>query len=127
VASWAHGTSGLADTCAPSKDPGVVSGTPYLRELLDAGFAVVATDYEGLGTPGLHPYLVGESEGRSVLDAARAAAALPDAGASSNVIVYGHSQGGHAVLFAGELAPSYAPDLNLLGVAAGAPPRPTSS
>ena len=47
-----------------------------MKQLVDAGYVVAATDYEGLGTPGVHPYLVGESEGRSVLDAARAARAL---------------------------------------------------
>jgi alpha-beta hydrolase superfamily lysophospholipase len=92
-----------------------------VQTLLDAGYVIAATDYEGIGTPGLHPFLVGESEGRSVLDAARAARGLKAASASSKVLVFGHSQGGHAALFAGELAASYAPDLRLLGVAAGGP------
>src|SRR6185503_18627229 len=118
VIAWAHGTTGGADQCAPSKrGPG---GAPYQQDLLDAGYLIAATDYEGLGTPGPHPYLVGGSEGRGVLDAARAAAHL-DADASSKVLLWGHSQGGHAALFAGQLAPSYAPDLHVVGVIGGAP------
>src|SRR5205823_5163003 len=80
-----------------------------------------ATDYEGLGTPGRHPYLVGESEGRGVLDAARAAGELDATRANDTVVVAGHSQGGQAALFAGEIAPVYAPDLDVRGVAALAP------
>ncbi len=118
VITWAHGTVGVADACAPSRT-GV--GVPGLERLLAAGYVVAATDYEGLGTPGVHPYLVGESEGRSVLDAARAAARIDEAGAADQVVAFGHSQGGHAVLFAGALAPDYAPELDLLGVAASAP------
>ena len=134
VVTWAHGTSGLADLCAPSKQPDIATGAastsspagygtvmPYVQTFLDAGYVVAATDYEGLGTPGLHPFGVGESEGRSVLDAARAARRLKAASAASKVLVLGHSQGGHAALFAGELAASYAPDLHVLGVVAEAP------
>jgi alpha-beta hydrolase superfamily lysophospholipase len=118
VVSWAHGTVGVADACAPSRTGDQVPG---LAELLGAGYVVAATDYEGLGTPGTHPYLVGDSEGRSVLDAARAAARVEGAGAGDQVVVAGHSQGGHAVLFAGMLADDYAPELDLLGVVASAP------
>ncbi len=118
VLSWAHGTVGVADDCAPSRT-GV--RVPELARLLEAGFVVAATDYEGLGTPGVHPYLVGASAGRSVLDAARAAARIEGTGAGSEVVALGHSQGGHAALFAGILAPDHAPDLDLLGVVASAP------
>ena len=118
VVSWAHGTVGVADQCAPSRTGAQVPG---LAQLLDAGYVVAATDYEGLGTPGAHPYLVGDSEGRSVLDAARAAARIDGAGAGGRVVAAGHSQGGHAVLFAGALADDYAPELDLLGVVASAP------
>ena len=121
VVSWAHGTHGLADACAPSRAIDVAYRIPGVRDFLKAGYVVVATDYEGLGTPGEHPYLVGASEARGVLDLARAALQLPRANASANVLVYGHSQGGQAALFAGELAPSYAPELHVLGVAAVAP------
>ena len=118
VVSWGHGTVGLADDCAPSR-AGVL--VPGLAELLDAGYVVAATDYEGLGTPGPHPYLVGVSAGRSLLDAARAAGRIEDAGAGDRVVVAGHSQGGHAALFAGQLASGYAPELDLLGVVGSAP------
>jgi acetyl esterase/lipase len=82
---------------------------------------VVATDYPGLGTPGIHPYLIGISEARAVLDSVRAARNLPHTGASNRFAVWGHSQGGHAALYTGELAASYAPELKLVGVAAAAP------
>ena len=118
VVSWAHGTVGVADGCAPSRTGDDV---PALRQLIDAGYVVAATDYEGLGTPGTHPYLVGESEGRSVLDAARAASRIDAAGAGNRVVVAGHSQGGHAVLFAGGMVEDYAAELDLLGVVASAP------
>lgn len=121
VVSWAHGTHGLADSCAPSRAIDVTYRIPGVRDFLKSGYVVAATDYEGLGTPGEHPYLVGPSEGRGVLDIARAAQQLPSADASANVLVYGHSQGGQAALFAGELAPSYAPELHVLGVTAVAP------
>ena len=120
IVSWAHGTTGLADQCAPSKSPFAAFELPWIDDLLAAGYVVAATDYQGLGTPGVHPYLVGESEGRAVLDAARAARHLPT-GAGKRVLIAGHSQGGHAALFAGEIAHEYAPELRVLGVAAGAP------
>ncbi|MGH2417137.1 MAG: alpha/beta fold hydrolase [Candidatus Limnocylindria bacterium] len=85
------------------------------------GFIVVATDYEGLGTPGLHPYFVGESEGRAVLDAARAARGFICPDKDDTVALAGHSQGGHAALFAAELAPTYAEDLPVVGTVAVAP------
>jgi pimeloyl-ACP methyl ester carboxylesterase len=121
VVTWAHGTTGLGDQCAPSKHDDAATSLPFVKQMVDAGDVVAATDYEGLGTPGVHPYLVGESEGRSVLDAARAARALKSTNASDRVLVAGHSQGGQAALFAGELASSYSPELDVLGVAAAAP------
>jgi acetyl esterase/lipase len=82
---------------------------------------VTATDYPGLGTPEVHPYLVGISEGRAVLDSVRAARQIPGADAGLVFAVWGHSQGGHAALFAGLLAQQYAPELQLAGVAVAAP------
>ncbi len=131
VVAWAHPTTGVAPGCAPSLlgrhffegTLGVPGGRiPGLSELLAAGFAVTATDYPGLGTPGPHPYLVGESEGRAVLDSVRAARRLAEVGASRRFAVWGNSQGGQAALFAGQLAAAYAPELSLVGVAAAAPP-----
>jgi alpha-beta hydrolase superfamily lysophospholipase len=121
VLSWAHGTTGLADQCAPSRGADAATEVPFVGDLLARGYVVTAPDYEGLGTPGPHPYLVGPSEGRSVLDAARAARGVEAAGAGRTVVVAGHSQGGQAAVFAGELAPRYAPDLDVRGVAALAP------
>jgi alpha-beta hydrolase superfamily lysophospholipase len=121
VVTWAHGTTGLADQCAPSKSANAAKALPYVDDMVKAGYVVAATDYEGLGTPGVHPYLVGESEGRGVLDAARAAKDLAATDAGDHVLVLGHSQGGQSALFAGELASSYAPELEVLGVVAAAP------
>ena len=92
-----------------------------LQEFLAKGWVVVATDYQGLGTDGPHPYLVGSSEAHGVIDIVRAAAAIGDAHASNRYFVFGHSQGGQAVLFAGQLQPTYGNGLTLLGVAAAAP------
>jgi pimeloyl-ACP methyl ester carboxylesterase len=119
IVSWAHGTTGVASGCAPS-----VTGTstvPDLASHIRNRQIVVASDYRGLGAPGQHPYLVGVSEAQDVLDAARAARSLLAGAASNAVAVLGFSQGGQAALFAGEVAPSYAPELFLAGVAAVAP------
>jgi pimeloyl-ACP methyl ester carboxylesterase len=116
--SWAHGTTGIADQCAPSRGAG--SAPALLERWLKAGYAVVRTDYVGLGTPGDHPYLIGRPEGYSVLDAARAARKL-DKRIGKRVVISGHSQGGQAALFAASLAPSYTSELKLRGTVAFAP------
>ncbi len=121
IVAWAHPTTGVAENCAPSLRRDFFESIPHLTALVALDAVVVATDYPGLGTPGPHPYLVGVSEGRAVLDAVRAAREVPEAGAGRRYVVWGHSQGGHAALFAGELAPTYAPELELSGVAAIAP------
>jgi len=127
IIAWAHGTSGFAAQCAPSlfTDTGGGSG-PYLIPGLDrylkAGYVIAAADYQGLGVAdGVHPYLLGASEGMAVLDATRAARQLAGLRTSGTVIIYGHSQGGHAALFAAQMAPSYAPELHVIGVVAAAP------
>ncbi|HZA77422.1 MAG TPA: lipase family protein [Acidimicrobiales bacterium] len=116
----AHGTTGIADECAPSKDPAATE-LALIGPFVDDGYLVVLSDYEGLGTPGRHPYLVGESEGRGVLDAALAARELPDAEAGDGLSIFGYSQGGHGALWAGQLAAEWAPDFELVGTVAGAP------
>jgi len=121
VVSWAHPTTGIEDPCAPSRSPKPYDDVQGLVEFLDLGWVVVATDYQGLGTDGMHPYLVGASEAQGTIDIVRAARNMNEAGASSNYFVFGHSQGGQAALFAGQMAASYAPELQLLGVAAAAP------
>lgn len=120
IVAWAHGTTGIADICSPSRIG--VGALGRLQELVAQGYIVTATDYEGLGTDGLHPYLVGISEGRSVLDSIRAAMALPEAHPGQQAVVIGLSQGGHATLWAAQLAPSYAPELPVLGAFAASPP-----
>ena len=127
VITWDHGTTGIADVCAPSRDTAdnpAHAYDAYIYPLLDswlkAGYAVVRTDYEGLGTPGVHPYLIGSSEARSTLDIVRAARQL-DPQLSANVIIAGHSQGGQAALFAAALAPTWTPELHVHGTVAFAP------
>ena len=127
VITWAHGTTGVADACAPSRDfqgSPANTGETYingdLNAWLRAGYAVLRTDYEGLGTPGKHPYLIGTSEGRSVLDIVAAARQL-DPNISKRYLISGHSQGGQAALFAAGLASSWQPKLKLRGTVAFAP------
>ena len=121
IIAWAHPTSGVMPPCAPSLMPDVGGMMWNLPNMIAQGYIVVATDYPGLGTDGIHPYLIGESEARSVLDSVRAAREMPNTGASNRFAVWGHSQGGHAALYTGEVAARYAPDLRLVGVAAAAP------
>jgi dienelactone hydrolase len=124
VITYAHGTTGSADACAPTRGYDANSLTSYayplIRRWLKAGYAVVRTDYDGLGTPGLHGYLTGATEGRSVLDAVRAARAY-EPRLSKRYVISGHSQGGHAALFAASLAPKWARGLRLRGTVAFAP------
>ncbi|MDN3497009.1 alpha/beta fold hydrolase [Planococcus sp. APC 4015] len=121
ILSWAHPTTGAAKQCAPSYGFDPYVGIEGLRFLLDRGYAVVATDYVGMGTDGPDSYLVGVTGGNAVLDAARAARAIPQAQATDRVVLWGHSQGGAAVLFAAERAADYAPELQIEAVAAAAP------
>lgn len=119
VMDWAHGTTGMADICAPSLD--AATALPAVNTFLDKGWVVTGTDYEGLGTPGLHPYIVGDSEARGVIDIVRAAR-NDNPQISADYLVWGHSQGGHAAMFSLHDADSWAPELHLVGVVAGAPP-----
>ena len=122
VIAWAHGLIGIAQRCAPSTGMTNFTMIPALQDAIHRGYSVVAPDYPGLGSPMVHPVLVGRSEGSSVLDAVRAARAIPRANAGSRFALWGESQGGHAVLWAGQMAAAYAPDLQLVGVAAIVPP-----
>lgn len=121
VIAWAHPTTGVISRCAPSLASGFFGSVQGLGEMLRRGFVVAATDYPGLGTPEVHPYLVGESEARAVIDSVRAARGLAGTNAGDRFAVWGHSQGGQAALFTGLIAARYAPDLKLVGVAAAAP------
>jgi pimeloyl-ACP methyl ester carboxylesterase len=126
IISYAAGTQGLGDQCAPSKN--LATGQEYeglfIAGLLARGYAVVVTDYEGLGTPGLHTYVNRKAEAYAVLDAIRAAQRLPEANLpdAGPVAIAGYSQGGGASAAAAELQPSYAPELKLKGAYAGAVP-----
>jgi acetyl esterase/lipase len=123
IVVWAHPTSGVMPECAPSRRSG--PGYPWiagLDPLLAAGFVITAPDYAGLGTHGVHPYLVGASEARAVVDSARAARSIGAAHAGNRYIVWGHSQGAHAALWSAMLPATYAPEVTLVGVAAAAPP-----
>jgi acetyl esterase/lipase len=121
IVAWAHPTSGIVPRCAPSLAIFLFQQIQGLRSFVRDGYVVAATDYPGLGTAGPHPYLVGISEARAVIDSVRVAAGLPGAGGGKKFVVWGHSQGGHAALFTGLIAKTYAPELDLLGVAAAAP------
>jgi hypothetical protein len=120
VVTWGHGTNGMADQCAPSLDP--AQAVPLQNQLLDRGWVVTASDYQGEGTPGLLPYLVGVVAARNTIDIVRAAGHLAAAHTSKNYVVWGHSEGGQTAMFGLDIGNSYAPDLDLKGVVAGAPP-----
>lgn len=126
IIGYAVGTHGLGDQCAPSvsMSQGTEAELALVSLFLLKGFAVAITDYEGLGTPGEHTYMVGISQGHAVLDSIRAATRVPGAGLSDRapVAVMGYSQGGASAAWAAQLQPSYAPELRLKGVAAGGVP-----
>jgi hypothetical protein len=118
VVAWAHGTTGIADVCAPSWRGQTKRDAAYLDAWLSNGFAVVATDYEGLGTPGVHSYLLWRPEGYAILDAVRAALQRHPRQLANQVIVVGQSQGSGAAIGATFLAPTYAPALHVRGTVA---------
>lgn len=133
---YGPGTQGQGDQCAPSRQFNQgIHWRPYLdlafnyeelfvSTMVARGFAIVMTDYQGLGTPGLHTYVNRVAQGNAMLDAARAAKRLPDTSLNPNgpVAFWGYSQGGGAAASAAELASQYAPELKVVGTYAGAPP-----
>ncbi|MGQ4598998.1 lipase family protein [Nocardia sp. R6R-6] len=135
LVSYAVGTKGQGDQCAPSKllaqfvqyqppfDVIVEYDVLAIYSLLARGMSVMVTDYHGLGTPAVHDYLNRKAQAHAVLDAARAALQLPGTSLAANapVILYGYSQGGMASAGAAELQPSYAPELNVRGAYVGGP------
>jgi len=120
VVAWGHPTTGIAPRCAPSVGIDPFDLVEGFADLIARGYAVAYTDYAGMGMPGESAYLIGSTEGRNVLDSVRAAQRL-DLGASDRVALWGHSQGGQAVLFAAQLAADYAPELEVDAVAVAAP------
>ena len=121
VLAWAHGTTGIADVCAPSWTPRSERDAKYLNIWLQQGYAIVATDYQGLGTPGPHPYLAVRPAAYSVLDSVRAVVrSVPDI--ANRIVIIGQSQGGGAAFATAGIAPDYAPELIVRGgVATGVP------
>lgn len=119
--AWAHGTLGISDACAPSWTGFRDRDASYINRWLEQGYAVVATDYQGLGGPGPHPYSQWQAEGRSVLDSIRAAFQARPALLSGEAFLAGQSQGGGAALGAATLSGDYAPELAILGAVITAP------
>jgi hypothetical protein len=130
VVSYGHPTDGMANLCAPSLDPSTdVMNVSTVNGLLDRGWEVTSTDYQGEGnqnlaptSSGLQPHGVNLPEAHNIIDIVRAASGVPHADPGSNYAVWGYSQGGGAATFSLEIAASYAPELHLRGVVTTAPP-----
>jgi pimeloyl-ACP methyl ester carboxylesterase len=120
VVTWGHGTNGMADMCAPSLSP--ENDVPLANALLDKGWLLASSDYQGEGTPGVLPYIAGDSAARNTIDIVRAAKKLPNVNVSDDYVVWGHSEGGQTAMYGLHIGPTYAPELRLKGVVAGAPP-----
>src|SRR5262249_32731370 len=121
VIAWQHATTGLLQKCMPSLLSFSSKGIPERDRIVKAGWVVVATDYSFAEKGGPHPYLIGEAEARAALDSVRAAGQISELTLDQRVVVWGYSQGGHAALWTGIIAPRYAPELEVRGVAAIAP------
>jgi len=120
IVSWAHGTTGSAPQCAPSRSDEADYEQIWLDAWVAHGYAVVQTDYEGEGVPGVHPYFVGGAAAHDVTDIVRAARALVPA-LGRRWWVFGHSEGGSAAIFTAAVGPRWAPELHLMGAVALAP------
>jgi pimeloyl-ACP methyl ester carboxylesterase len=120
IISWAHGTTGNAPQCAPSRFTKQNNEQRFLEQWIAAGFAIAQTDYEGESTPGLHPYFSGTAGARDTIDIVRAARqAYPQIG--GRWFVMGHSEGGTVALFTAADAQAWGPGMQLLGAVAYAP------
>lgn len=142
IVTWTHGTTGIGDAACPSAQPDparelslyftpdscqqIDFGVPGLQGYIDAGYVVVATDYQGLGSPGRHQYLINRSNARDGIYIAHAARALP-VGAGKKVLCVGWSQGGGTAAGMAELPDSDFGDLVLLGTACMSPGVPVLS
>lgn len=127
IVIWATGTYGFQDSCAPSRN-GLYrvnnlrySRVPGIDQLLASGYVVVLSDYQGGGTPGATEYLQGDGQAMASLDLARAARNLPFTNAGTQIGVYGFSQGGQTALWTAHVAPEYAPEFDIVGIAPIAP------
>lgn len=144
VMSWAHGTTGTAQSCGPSQvvnpaeplneyflpsgDSWTDYGVPAIAEFIEAGYVVVATDYQGQGGGGTHEYQMAETQARDAIDAIRAVGAMKETGAGRKAIIYGWSQGASAAIAAAS-NPDYLErkgtafdGIELVGAVAMAPP-----
>jgi pimeloyl-ACP methyl ester carboxylesterase len=121
VIAWEHPTTGLLQKCMPSLLSAPTAGIPGRDRIVMDGWVVVETDYSFAEKGGPHPYLIGEGEARAALDSVRAARQMTELMLDKRMVVWGYSQGGHAALWAGIVGPRYAPELEILGVAAIAP------
>jgi alpha-beta hydrolase superfamily lysophospholipase len=122
IVAWTHGTVGQGDACAPSRTADPTSQlTQFLPNMIQLGWALVATDYTGLGTPGVQAFLLKDQEVRDTVNSVRALQQIPNSDVGSRYAVFGHSQGGHTALWTGHLSKEFAPELDLLAVAAAAP------
>nr|WP_227590372.1 lipase family protein [Corynebacterium glyciniphilum] len=132
---YSPGTRGSGDICAPSRSSyqlfGVDTGNgavnlnyeyPFHAAASALGMNVVVVDLIGLGTPGQHTYVNNPEQGQATLDAARAGLSQLGLPSDSPVGFFGYSQGGGSAASAAEMASSYAPELNVKGTFAGAPP-----
>ncbi len=105
VVAWAHGTLGMGPQCAPSRSMNPLGDmTGWIEQMMSLGWAVAATDYTGLGTPGDEQYLVAQAEVSDVVNSVRALQQFPGADVGDDYVVWGHSQGGHTSLWSGHLA-----------------------
>ncbi|MEI2716565.1 MAG: alpha/beta fold hydrolase [Candidatus Nanopelagicales bacterium] len=127
LVAFAHGTTGVGRSCGMSQAPftNETAGNEYWRTLMSpmvgAGYAVVATDYEGMGAPGTYTYLL-RKQSYDVLDSLRAALEFrPQMLDSGSLGVLGHSEGGFVALTTADMAPDYAPELAIRGSIAQAP------
>ena len=139
VMSWAHGTTGIGDAGCPSAQPDpareltlyfapgsttqIDYGIPGLQTFIDEDWVVVATDYQGLGTPGIHQYTVNRT---NAIDAVKIVSAAREmqVGAGSRFGVIGWSQGGGTTAATVELDASDYGDLEIVGAAAMSPGVP---
>ncbi len=121
IIAWAHPTTGIVPRCAPSLAIFIFQQIAAADSCSIAALRLPQPIIPVSARPGPHPYLVGDSEARAVIDSVRLARSFPGVGNGNRYAVWGHSQGGQASLFTGLISKSYAPELRLVGVAAAAP------
>lgn len=120
VVAFGHGTLGIDEPCGPSLSATLLGLTDWVVKLTELGFAVALADFQGLGSPGIHPYLDSRTAGLNMIDSVRALQrTFPDV--SDRWAALGGSQGGGAAWAVGEQAGTYSPEMLPRGVLALAP------